>query len=227
MKNIDMQFKSLLIHVSKYIEINYKPEVYEYSIKQCSDSIVNYSREISKDQISVKEEEHEFSYEQSSDSKAKYSREISRNQISYNISDENTLFDDNLFSEDAYRTSKLKDLDKQLKDTWQQSLFNHIDKKEYNDPEVYKRASISKQTFSKIRSDEHYQPNKDTAIQLCIGLKLNLDETIDLLAKAGFTLSQSIKRDLVIKYFIEEQIYDIEELNMVLHFFKMKLFPIN
>lgn len=112
-------------------------------------------------------------------------------------------------------------------ETWQQAVFYLIDKKEYSDPEVYKRASISKQTFSKIRCDINYQPNKDTAIQMCIGLKLNIDETVDLMCKAGYTLSSSIKRDLVVKYFIEQKIYKMDDLNIVLDDMDLKLFPIN
>lgn len=115
----------------------------------------------------------------------------------------------------------------EIKSTWQEMVFNTIDKKEYKDPDVYKRANLSKQTFSKIRCDVNYQPNKDTAIQMCIGLKLSMDESLDLLAKAGYTLSNGIKRDLVVRYFIENQIYNVDEMNIVLDEFKLKLFPIN
>ena len=115
----------------------------------------------------------------------------------------------------------------EVKSTWQEVVFSIIDEKEYKDPEVYKRANLSKQTFSKIRCDNKYQPNKDTAIQMCIGLKLNIDDTLDLLAKAGYTLSNSIKRDLVVRYFIENEIYNVDEMNLVLDEFKLKLFPIN
>ena len=62
---------------------------------------------------------------------------------------------------------------------------------------------------------------------MCIGLKLNIDDTLDLLAKAGYTLSNSIKRDLVVRYFIENEIYNVDEMNLVLDEFKLKLFPIN
>ena len=119
------------------------------------------------------------------------------------------------------------DVDFKIKDTWQQSVFHFIDSKGYKDPDVYKRANLSKQTFSKIRSDIYYQPNKDTALQMCIGLMLNIDETKDLLAKAGFALSNGIKRDLVVRYFIENAIYNVDELNLVLDELSLKLFPIN
>ncbi|MGM9858650.1 MAG: hypothetical protein ACI311_05335 [Bacilli bacterium] len=112
-------------------------------------------------------------------------------------------------------------------DSWQKTVFKIIDRKNFKDPDVYKRASISKQTFSKIRYNENYQPTKDTAIQMCIGLKLNLDDSLDLLAKAGYTLSLSIARDLVIRYCIEESIYNVFNINLILEEMSYKLFSIN
>ena len=61
---------------------------------------------------------------------------------------------------------------------------------------------------------------------MCIGLKLNLDQSIDLLAKAGFALSNSSKRDLVVRYFIEHKIYDINEINEILYEFNLDLFNV-
>lgn len=113
---------------------------------------------------------------------------------------------------------------KNLDDTWQQALFDIIDQKFLDEVEVYKRGGITKQTFSKIRSDADYHPDKDTAIRLCIGLKLNLDETLDLLGKAGYTLSKSIERDLVVRYFIEKKEYDIYEIDCVFEDMGLKTF---
>ncbi len=111
--------------------------------------------------------------------------------------------------------------------TWQQSVFSIIDKKyesnptEWKDSKVYKRAMITKQTFSKIRNETNYHPDKETAVKMCFGLKLNIDETVDLLAKAGYTLSMSIKQDLIIRYFIEHKAYDVIDLNNMFYSFKL------
>jgi hypothetical protein len=145
------------------------------------------------------------------------------------------IFTKRKFKEKSFSSSEMLfekcqvsiDVDFKIKDTWQQSVFHFIDLKGYKDPDVYKRANLSKQTFSKIRSDMYYQPNKDTALQMCIGLMLNIDETKDLLAKAGFALSNGIKRDLVVRYFIENEIYNVDELNLILDELSLKLFPIN
>lgn len=112
-------------------------------------------------------------------------------------------------------------------ETWQESLFKMIDERNLKDSDVYKKGSVSKQTFSKIRSNRNYQPNKDTAIQLCFGLELDLIKSKRLLEKAGYTLSKSIKRDVVIMYFIEHKIYNIDLMNMYFEREGYKLFSIN
>jgi hypothetical protein len=122
---------------------------------------------------------------------------------------------------------KLSDLDELLETSWQEMVFRWIDFKGLKDSDVYKKGNISKQTFSKIRSNVDYQPNKDTAIQMCFGLELCIDDSLDLIGKAGFNLSNSIKRDIVVRYFIENEMYNVDSLNMALDEFGMKLFPIN
>lgn len=125
-----------------------------------------------------------------------------------------------------FTPSQIANIKKQSSNTWQRALFNHIDRKEMSEVEVYKRAYISKKTFSKIRCNSSYQPDKDTSIKMCIGLKLNIDETLDLMSLAGHTLSRSLERDLVVRFFIEHRIYNIDEINYALYDMDLKLLPI-
>lgn len=111
--------------------------------------------------------------------------------------------------------------------TWSEKVFEYIDKKQYKDSEVYKRAGISRQNFSEFRKKYNYIPKKDTAFKVCIGLKLNLNESIDLMARAGYSISSSIKRDLVIKYFIETNNYNLHDLNMVLYYMGLGELSVN
>lgn len=111
----------------------------------------------------------------------------------------------------------LKDALKNIDVSFQQTMFNYIDEKQLDEVEVYNRAHIDRRLFSKIRSDANFRPSRKTAISLCFGLMLNLDETLDLLERAGYTLSHSSKADLIIEYFIEESKYDLMLINQILN----------
>lgn len=136
-------------------------------------------------------------------------------------------YEEMLLRESSYEiTSKMSNLDGMLNDLdkgFSETLLYLIDRTGKKDSEIYKKANVDRKLFSKIRNNADYRPSKATAIAFAIALELSMDETDDLLARAGIALSQSNKFDVIVRYFIENKKYDIFELNSVLFEFDQPL----
>lgn len=163
-------------------------------------------------------------------------QQISRNIRRREESRKNTAWEDRSFCESrpmpkpaaprpraAAEALSLRDRLKRVDAGFTETLLKLIDKTGKKDSEIYKKANLSKQHFSKIRNNPDYKPSKATAIALALALELDLEQTKDLIGRAGYALSNSSKFDLIIRYFIEQKNYNVVQINMALYEFDQSL----
>ena len=118
---------------------------------------------------------------------------------------------------------KLDDMLDKLDAGFSETLLKLIDRTGKKDSEIYKKANVDRKLFSKIRNNPDYKPSKATAIAFAIALELDLEETKDFIARAGFALSRSSKFDVIIEYFIKQKNYDVFAINEALFAFDQSL----
>lgn len=102
--------------------------------------------------------------------------------------------------------------------SFNEMLFSFIDQGGYKDSEIYKKGDIDRKLFSKIRCDCNYIPRRNVIIKLCLALGLERNDFNKLLNSAGYSLSNS-KFDNVISYCLENNVYDLGQVNDYLYTF--------
>ena len=99
---------------------------------------------------------------------------------------------------------------------FQNTLQQLIADRKLENATVYKKACIDKKFFSKIISNKDYVPKKQTVMALGLALELPLQEFEKFLASAGYAFMPSSKFDLIVKYCVMNQIYNLVEVDIIL-----------
>lgn len=148
---------------------------------------------------------------------------LNRRKKFLSVAEDACPYEASCMSVESSAPRKLEDLMKEIEETFSEGLIRLIDQKGFKDPDVYKKANIDRKLFSKIKNNKDYKPSKTTCIAFAIALELNLDETRDLIGKAGYALTHSSKFDIIIEYFILQNNYNTFEINEVLFSFGQPL----
>lgn len=107
--------------------------------------------------------------------------------------------------------------DEQAEETFSEKLVRLIEESGEKNSVIYNRANIDRRHFSKICNHKNYQPSKLTVLAFAIALKLDYEQTQELLAAAGYTLTKNNLADIIISFFIEKKIFDVDVVNNYLY----------
>lgn len=99
---------------------------------------------------------------------------------------------------------------------FQNTLMQLIADRKLDNVTVYKKACIDKKFFSKIISNKDYVPKKHTVMALGLALELPLEEYEAFLASAGYAFMPSRKFDLIVKFCVMNQIYNLINVDVIL-----------
>lgn len=108
-------------------------------------------------------------------------------------------------------------------ETFSEMLVRLIEESGEKNSAVYNRANIDRRHFSKIVNHVDYKPTKETVLAFALALRLDFDGTRKLLDSAGFTLTNSILSDVIVSFFIEYKIFDLNLTNAILYKYDLPL----
>ena len=103
-----------------------------------------------------------------------------------------------------------------IAETFSQMLLRLMKEHNMTAPELYNEACVDRKLFSKIKNNDNYQPKKYIAVSFALALQLSLVDTKKLLESAGYALSRSNFKDLVIASCIEQNIRSVWGVNEML-----------
>lgn len=188
------------------------------------EKLKKYIAENLENRIIVKFNRFKYASEDASCTKFINEDEIA-NRIDRTYLDESFDIDDNLIKAKA-TSSAIDDFIKGSKNDiyFHKLLFSYIDEKKLKDSDVYNKVHIDRRLFSKIRSDIHYHPSKETIILLGLSLELKENEIEMLLNSASYSLPKNNVYDLIIRFCFCEGIYNLKDVNELLDSYNCKLF---
>lgn len=134
------------------------------------------------------------------------------------------------FPEEIFNHMKIKEERNRF---WQSIEKYRLEKNFDTYTKLYEEAHVSHETFGKIRAmdiertekNPDYKPEKETVFQLCLTLKLTLEQATELLKMVGYAFSSFSLTDRLVSWCLKEKKnYSVEMINEELYR-RTKVYP--
>lgn len=122
--------------------------------------------------------------------------------------------------DDIIPSYRIKLLLRDAESSFSKLLREYVEQSKKDSQEICDLIGMDRSEFSRIRNDATYSPDKNSILALVVALELSLEETKKLLKAAGYALSKSLPKDLIVAYFIKEKQYNIDLINKTLDKFE-------
>ena len=132
------------------------------------------------------------------------------------IVNQSNEFENNLELNETSEEYKILNIEKSEK-TFNELLFEYIEKSNISEVELYKKAYIDRRLFSKIRSYDEYHPSFGTVTLLALALNLSINDYEKLLKSASYSLPQNSYINITLKYCFDEKMYNVNKVNELLY----------
>lgn len=83
---------------------------------------------------------------------------------------------------------------------------------------IYRSANIEKFAFERLKSNEDKTPDKEVVLALAVALQMSINTAEQFCTESGYSLTHN-KQDAIVRYFLENKIYNIHMVNQMLFYF--------
>lgn len=101
----------------------------------------------------------------------------------------------------------------------EEHIYNKFENKPPKASDIYKAAKFSSSKWGRIMSGELTDIERGNAFAVAVALRLNTEQTEELLYSAGFAINYELDLDAAMMYFIKKGIYDVDYIYSALECF--------
>lgn len=98
-------------------------------------------------------------------------------------------------------------------------LKNEMKKHKIRDSKLYRKCNIEKDAFARLKNDINKNPSKEIVFALTVGLEMNIFDAEIFVKKCGYSLSSDYKQNVILRYFLENKMFDIYTINEIMFYY--------